>query len=146
MATAPLFAPSTARPAPSAVRAVAAAQGVYFVLTGVWPLVSMDTFLRVTGPKTDLWLVTTVGLLVGVVGVALLVAAWRGPSPEAVTVAVGCALALAGIDVYYVSRRVIPPVYLLDALAELALLGGWAAAWQAGRRSVVRFPASGLHP
>jgi hypothetical protein len=52
-------------------------QGVYYLVTGVWPLVSMDTFLRVTGPKTDLWLVNTVGALIAVIALALLVAAWR---------------------------------------------------------------------
>src|SRR4051794_14622821 len=28
-------------------------QGVYYFVTGVWPLVSIETFLMVTGPKTD---------------------------------------------------------------------------------------------
>jgi hypothetical protein len=146
MATVSLDRP-VARTAPSLARGVAVLQGLYFLSTGIWPLVSMDTFLLVTGPKTDLWLVETVGLLVASVGLALLVAAWRGLSPEAVTLAVATALALAGIDVLYVSRRVIPPVYMLDALAEVVLLAGWMmAAWQASRRGpAVEFPAPGLH-
>jgi hypothetical protein len=146
MATASLGRPAV-RSAPSLARGVAALQGLYFLVTGVWPLVSMDTFLTVTGPKTDLWLVETVGGLVAAAGAALLVAAWRGPSAEAVTLAVGSILALATVDVVYVSRRVIAPVYLLDALAEVVLLAGWvAAAWQAGgRRTAVEIPAPGLH-
>jgi len=28
-------------------------QGVYYLLTGLWPLVSIETFQMVTGPKTD---------------------------------------------------------------------------------------------
>src|SRR4051812_23834467 len=63
-------------------------QGVYYFVTGVWPLVSIETFLLVTGPKTDHlqspnpipadhWLVMTVGVLVTAVGMALLVGAWR---------------------------------------------------------------------
>jgi hypothetical protein len=32
--------------------AVALIQGVYFVATGVWPLVSIRTFMAITGPKT----------------------------------------------------------------------------------------------
>jgi hypothetical protein len=43
---------------------LAARQGVYYLLTGVWPLPSIGSFQRVTGPKTDLWLVRTVGVLV----------------------------------------------------------------------------------
>jgi hypothetical protein len=34
---------------------VALVQGVYFLLTGVWPIVHLPSFLAVTGPKTDLW-------------------------------------------------------------------------------------------
>jgi hypothetical protein len=35
-------------------------------MTGLWPLVSIGTFQQVTGPKTDLWLVKTVGVLIAV--------------------------------------------------------------------------------
>ena len=41
------------------------AEGVYFFLTGVWPVVHLPSFIAVTGPKRDLWLVRTVGLLIG---------------------------------------------------------------------------------
>ena len=41
--------------------------------------------------------------------------------------AIGSAAALAGIDLVYVSRRRIAPIYLLDALGEFALIAGWAA-------------------
>jgi hypothetical protein len=108
-------------------------QGLYFLLTGVWPLVSMRTFLMVTGPKTDLWLVKTVGVLVAVIGAALLAAGYRGqPVPEVGLLAVGSALGLAAIDVVYVARRVIPPVYLADAAAEVALIAAWAVATAGG--------------
>jgi hypothetical protein len=48
-------------------------QGAYYLATGIWPLVSVETFQWVTGPKTDHlpsgyeadhWLVMTVGVLV----------------------------------------------------------------------------------
>jgi hypothetical protein len=145
MATALLGNPAV-RSIPSMARGVAAIQGLYFLVTGVWPLVHMDSFLAVTGPKTDLWLVQTVGALVTAVGAVLLVAAWRGPSAEAIVLAVGTILALATVDVVYASRRVISPVYLLDALAQILLLAGWAtAAWQANGRSAIQIPAPGLH-
>ena len=41
------------------------AEGVYFFLTGLWPVVHLPSFIAVTGPKRDLWLVRTVGLLIG---------------------------------------------------------------------------------
>jgi hypothetical protein len=42
---------------------VALIQGIYFFVFGIWPILSMSTFLKITGPKTDLWLVKTVGLI-----------------------------------------------------------------------------------
>jgi len=104
-------------------------QGLYYLATGVWPLVSIDTFLAVTGPKTDLWLVQTVGALIGVIGAILLVAAARRQAGvEATLLALGSALALAAVDVTFVTRGVIDRIYLLDALAEVILVVGWGAA------------------
>src|SRR5437870_1560967 len=83
-------------------------QGVYYFLTGVWPLVSIDTFQMVTGPKTDLWLVRTVGVLITVIALALLVGARQRPTPAPVVVlALASALGLTAIDVVYVLGQVI---------------------------------------
>jgi hypothetical protein len=102
-------------------------QGCYYGSAGVWPLLSIDTFQMVTGPKTDLWLVRTVGMLVTVIGMVLLLAWWRQRTAlEIAVLATGSAAALAGIDVYYVARRVLSPIYLADALAETALISWWA--------------------
>jgi hypothetical protein len=110
------------------MRFVAIIQGFYFLVTGLWPLVSIGTFQMVTGRKTDLWLVKTVGVLVAVIGLAVLVGGLRGRlTPELILLAAGSAVGLAGVDVIYVARRTIAPIYLLDALVELLLVGGWAA-------------------
>ena len=45
----------------SLIAIVAGAQAVYYILTGVWPLVHIRSFMAVTGPKTDLWLARTTG-------------------------------------------------------------------------------------
>lgn len=102
--------------------------GCFYVATGVWPLVSIESFQRVTGAKTDLWLVRTVGVLVSIIGLTLLLAGVReARSTEVFVLAVGSALSLAAIDTFYVFRKVIPPVYLLDAVAELILVAAWLA-------------------
>jgi hypothetical protein len=110
-------------------RTVMLGQGLYYLVTGLWPLVSMSTFLAVTGQKTDLWLVQTVGALIAVMGAVLLLAARRPHAPtEVVALAVGAALALTAVDVIFVVQGRIAPVYLLDAAAELALVAGWILA------------------
>jgi hypothetical protein len=91
----------------------------------------MRSFEAVTGPKVDRWLVKTVGALVAVIGCALALASRRRQlTPEIVLVAAGSAAALAAIDTVYVAKRRISPVYLLDAVAEIVLVAGWARLWR----------------
>jgi hypothetical protein len=113
-------------------------QGVYFAVTGIWPLVSIETFQMVTGRKTDHlvtgregdhWLVMTVGVLIVAIALPLLVAAWRQTRPlEVVVLAMGSSIGLTGIDILYVSRGAIPPIYLADAVVEVFLLLAWGIA------------------
>jgi hypothetical protein len=115
------------------LRIVCGVQGVYYLVTGVWPLVSIDTFQAVTGPKTDLWLVRTVGVLIAVIALVLLWATRGRPTSDVALLAVGSALGLTAIDFIYVSGRVIDPIYLADAAAELILILAWAVClvWRA---------------
>jgi hypothetical protein len=106
-------------------------QAVFYVLTGIWALVDITSFQKVTGPKTDLWLVKTVGALVIAVGAPIgLAARKRRLTPELGVLAVGSAASLATIDLVYVAKKRISPVYLLDAVAELGLIALWAAGWK----------------
>ena len=113
---------------------MALAQGLYYLVTGIWPLVSLGTFQKVTGPKADDWLVKTAGVLITAIGLVLTRAGLRERVPDEVPLlAVSSAVGLTGIDVVYATRGRISPVYLLDALAELLLVAGWAVAWPARR-------------
>src|SRR5437763_430768 len=92
----------------AALRGVAWVQGLYYLVTGLWPLLSIGTFQLVTGPKRDLWLVKTAGLLITVIGGVLTLAGGRKRMfPEAPVLAAGSALGLAGIGVLYYRRRVL---------------------------------------
>ena len=117
----------------SSERTVAAVHAAFYLGTGLWPLVDRGSFERVTGRKTDFWLAQTVGLTVAAVGAGLAQAGARGRpvAPELRTVACAVATALALVDVTFVVRRRISPVYLLDAAAEAALVGAWSRARRA---------------
>ena len=105
---------------------VALVQGIYFFVTGIWPILSMKTFLRITGPKTDLWLVKTVGVILAVVGLVLIVAQVNAEiNTSIILLAIGGALGLALVEFIYVAKRVISPIYLGDAVLELILIGWW---------------------
>jgi hypothetical protein len=109
-----------------AEKAVLLGQGAYYLATGVWPLASLRTFENVTGPKTDKWLVKTVGVLVGVIGATLILAGRRkAAGPEVRLLAAGSAAGLTAVDITYVAKRRIAPVYLLDAVGEVAILMMW---------------------
>lgn len=107
-------------------RTLAIIQGCYFFLTGVWPLFSIGTFMKVTGPKTDLWLVKTVGVLIAVIGATLFMAGWNDQvTPSMALLAVGSAAGLGVVDIYYPSRKVISPIYYADAVVEAVLVLCW---------------------
>jgi hypothetical protein len=95
----------------------------------------MATFEAVTGPKSDRWLVKTVGALIAVIGTTLVAAAARGPASEIRYLGAATAAVLAGVDAIYVARRRISPIYLLDAVVELGILARWAGIWRWRRRA-----------
>ena len=112
---------------PDLLRRTLLVQGGYYVATGVSPFVSRRLFEAVTGPKTEWWLVQTVGGLVTAVGGGLVSGALRDrPTEELVGIAAGSAATLAAIDVVHVARGRIAPTYLADAVVEVGLLGALA--------------------
>lgn len=110
-------------------------QGFYFFITGIWPVVHIESFIAVTGPKTDIWLVRTVGMLVFFIGAGLLTAGIKKQiSSPLIIIAMGAALGFILVDIIYVSQNVISPIYLLDALFELILLICWTMVLYASRK------------
>ncbi|RJR34331.1 MAG: hypothetical protein C4576_26465 [Desulfobacteraceae bacterium] len=117
---------------------IAAIQGLYYLVTGIWPIVYMDGFLAFTGPKTDLWLVQTMGLMLMVSGIVLMVSAARRRqrSIETAVLAMGNAVVLSGVDIYFALTGRIPGVYLLDAAVEVVFLVLWVRyLWFSGRKA-----------
>ncbi len=101
-------------------------QGGYTTITALWGLVDKDSFMAVTGPKNDIWLLKTVSVLLLVIGFCLLLAAReRRFLPTMALLGGGTALGLAAIDLYWALREVISPVYLADAVAEVLFVLVW---------------------
>lgn len=114
------------------MRRMAQAQGVFNVVGGLWPLVSMRTFEAVYGPKTDRWLVQTVGGLLTAIGTTQLISRDPAQLRVARALGVGTAATLLTIDLIYVPKGRISRMYLQDAACEIAWLAGWA--WASPRR------------
>lgn len=105
---------------------VALVQGAFYVVSGLWPVLHLRSFEAVTGRKQDGWLAQTTGGLIAAVGAALAIGAVETPRSRALAVlGMGAAAVLGTADVVFTARRRIRKVYLLDALAEGAVIAAW---------------------
>lgn len=126
-------------------RALCLGLGIFYVAAGLWPVFHRASFEKVTGPKTDFWLVKTVGLMIASAGVALTMAALRrNVTPEIRLLANGTAASLAGIDVVYGGSGRISRIYLLDAVVQRGIVALWASA--AKRKLAPRAHRRATHP
>jgi hypothetical protein len=115
---------SIGRPEPDRDKMVVVAHAVYLVATGIWPLVHRRSFERVTGPKTDFWLVRTVGGLAAATGLSLGCAlAARRTTTETRVLALASASVFGIADVY--AARKISRVYLGDLLLQPVFAAAW---------------------
>lgn len=105
---------------------LARAHGLFNIVGGAWPMVSVRSFETVFGRKTDRWLQrTTAGLLIGL-GWAQTRAAADGQWSHARRIGVTTAVTLLAIDLIYVPKGRIRKTYLLDAAMEAAWLLAWS--------------------
>ena len=101
-------------------------QGVYTALTTLWGLVDIDSFMAVTDPKTDVWLVKTVSAVLLALGLTLITYALvRSHTLPAIVLSGLTSAGLAIIDFYYSGRRVISPIHALDSVVEVLFALGW---------------------
>lgn len=101
-------------------------QGFYFLITGIWPLVSIETFLAITGPKEDVWLIHVIGLLIIAIGSSMLTAT-RDKRRNLSTLILGLlsSFGLFLADVVFHYKGIISEVYLLDAVVEFGFFVFW---------------------
>lgn len=106
---------------------VVVAQGLYILVTALWGLLHIESFMTVTGPKTDVWLVKTVSAVLIPIGTTLLL--YRFVTVDirpAILLGSLTALALIPIDFYYSLNQIISHIYMLDGILQLAFLFLWA--------------------
>lgn len=105
---------------------VVATHATYIFLTAVWPLVDIETFMDITGPKQDVWLVKTVGALLIPVAVTLYSYLFiDNDTTPAVILGALTATAFIAIDFYYALNEVISDIYMLDGAVEIIFLIAW---------------------
>lgn len=101
-------------------------QGLYTLLTALWGLLDIDSFMAVTGPKNDIWLVKTVSVVLLAIAATLITYLFiQGDPLPAMVLGLLTSAGLAAIDFYYSSRKVISPVYALDGIVEVVFALVW---------------------
>lgn len=111
-------------------RDVALAQGLFNLIGGAWPLVSLRSFEWVYGRKRDVFLQKTVGGLLFSIGCIQLVGASAQEEIPAVRrLGIATAATLLAIDFAYIPRGEMRWTYWQDAACEI----GWIAAWMRAR-------------
>lgn len=101
-------------------------QLIYYYLTALWALIHIKSFMRITGNKTDVWLVKTVSVLLLAIANALLASYFYTVTMPMIILLIGVCEGLILIDVYYAVKKIIRSVYLLDAAIEFIFILCWA--------------------
>jgi hypothetical protein len=100
-------------------------QSIYMLLTGVWPLLDITTFIEVTGPKRDIWLVKTVGALLIPLSIALFYQLFTKERVTAILLGALSSIAFGAIDFKYALDDTISDVYLVDGVVQCMFLLSW---------------------
>jgi hypothetical protein len=98
-------------------------QGTYYLITGLWPLINIQSFLAVTGCKTDLWLVKTFGITLACIGATILMSGReKAVNFPILFLSLATAASLTCSDFYYSLKEIISWVYLIDGSVEILLV------------------------
>jgi hypothetical protein len=92
----------------------------------VWPIIDIESFMLVTGYKTDVWLVKTVGAIL--ISISLCMATHLFIRTDHVPVVVLCiasSIAFISIDFYYTLNDTISDIYIADGALQIFFLIAW---------------------
>lgn len=113
-------------------------QGIYTMLTALWHIINIESFIWVSGYKIDIWLVKTVSVLLLAISVSMLVAIFSKASNYPVYIlSLLTAAGLAYVDFYYALGERISKVYLSDAVIEVLFVFAWMIILIKGRAQFI---------
>ena len=103
-----------------------AIQGIYTFITAVWPIVHIESFMLVSGPKSDIWLVKTEGVTLMAIGVCLLTGVFaKGDYWPLAALALFTSIGLAYVDFYYALNDTIWDTYMADGVIQIIFATCW---------------------
>lgn len=120
------------------LRLILGTQGLYYVVTGLWPLLHPRSFTWLMGTKVDQFQLSVTAALIVAIGATLVVAVFRSrPAASAVLLSVASALAFILVELRF--RASLRAPYWLDFALETLFAGTaalvfLAASWQERHR------------
>jgi hypothetical protein len=103
-----------------------AVQGTYTFITAVWPIVHIESFMWISGPKSDIWLVKTEGVTLMAISVCLLTGIFaKGDYLPIAALALFTSVGLAYVDFYYALNDTIWDTYMADGIIEIIFAICW---------------------
>lgn len=104
-------------------------QGVFYVATGLWPIIHLRSFERAVGVQPHPSYAKIMGGVAAGIGAALIVGSLESrPSKALRWLGIGSAIAFGLADLLFAARGRGRKVYLADAAAEGAALASWIIA------------------
>lgn len=104
------------------LRRVLLFQSIYYLITAIWPIVSLETFIMFAGEKPDRFIFWTVDFLILVIAVTILFGVWREQLETAAFLGALAALAFMIVEVWFSDQ--ISDWFWADFAVETAILLG----------------------
>lgn len=110
------------------ITTVGVTHAAFFLIGGLWPLVDMQSFESVTGPRSDHWLVRSLAGMLIIVGAALIWSVQRGHIDHSMRgVAAGSSGMLALVALISGMNGPVDPVSVIGASLHGVLALCWVA-------------------
>lgn len=102
-------------------------QSLYYLFTGLWPLLHMLSFSSEAGTKADSWLLKTEAMLIVCIIAAFAIDLYtRKYTTSIVFLAISSSIGFLYIDLWHSLFYNMSGIYLTDAFAHLILMTVWS--------------------
>jgi hypothetical protein len=109
-------------------------QSLYYLFTGLWPLLHMLSFSAESGPKADTWLLRAEGMLILCIIAAFVIDLYtRKYTTSIVFLAISSSIGFLYIDLWHSMYHNMGGIYLTDAVAHMILMTIWSV-WLVNNR------------
>ncbi len=94
-------------------------QGMFYLITALWPLIHISSFEAVVGFKPDKFQLFTTDLLILIIAIPLLASIKQHKTRAIVLLGLGSSLAFMVVELWF--RKSIRPVFFLDFIIEAVI-------------------------